>query len=59
MLEAFGKGASEEMQRCKRVIDAQVRDQDFIWCSDARNHFYKSDPPFLFDKTPACFSTFK
>jgi len=24
MLEAFGKGASEEMQRCKRVIDAQL-----------------------------------
>jgi hypothetical protein len=25
MLEAFGKGASEEMQMCKRVIQEQVR----------------------------------
>ncbi len=25
MLEAFGKGASEEMQSCKGVINAQVR----------------------------------
>jgi len=24
MLEAFGKGASDEMQQCKRVIDSQV-----------------------------------
>lgn len=27
LLEAFGKGASEEMQQCKRVIESQLTEQ--------------------------------